>query len=137
MENKNKMLLAIAVSALLAAGAFVGLMKFNLIGIEEPYGSAYQAVFLSNGQVYFGKLSSQKDQWLMLRDIYYLQTTQTPNSLQPGQDPPANINLVKLGGELHGPTDAMRINRDSVLFIEDLKGDSNIILAIDKLKAAK
>jgi len=34
----------------------------------------YQAVFFTNGQVYFGKLSTINDNYLKLTDIYYLQT---------------------------------------------------------------
>lgn len=41
----------------------------------------------------------------------------------------ANI-LVKLGDELHGPKDEMRINRDQVLLWENLKGDSKVTDAI-------
>ena len=95
----------------------------------------YQAVFLSNGQVYFGKLFRETNQYAVLRDVYYLQITQPPQPLRAGEVPPANINLVKLGGELHGPVDEMRINRDHILFVEDLKSDSRVVQAIDQLKA--
>jgi hypothetical protein len=55
--------------------------------------------------------------------------------LQPGTETPtANINLVKLGAELHGPTDEMRINRDHILFIEDLKDDSQVVQGIKRFK---
>src|SRR3989344_4528142 len=33
----------------------------------------YQAVFLTNGQVYFGKLSDVNSAYVSLQDIYYLQ----------------------------------------------------------------
>lgn len=99
-------------------------------------GSGYQAVFLSNGQVYFGKLYRAGNQYAVLRDIYYLQVTQPPQPIQPGETPPANVNVVKLGGELHGPEDEMRINRDHILFVEDLKNDSRVLTAIDQLKGA-
>jgi hypothetical protein len=96
----------------------------------------YQAVFLSNGQVYFGKLYRAGGQYAVLRDIYYLQVTQPPQPIPAGETPPANVNVVKLGGELHGPEDEMRINRDHILFVEDLKGDSRVLLAIEQLKGA-
>ncbi|MFH0806180.1 MAG: hypothetical protein V1885_00400 [Candidatus Brennerbacteria bacterium] len=94
----------------------------------------YQAVFLSNGQVYFGKLYHARSQYAVLRDIYYLQVTQSPQPIQEGQTPPANVNVVKLGGELHGPEDEMRINRDQILFVEDLRDDSRVVTAIEQLK---
>ena len=101
-------------------------------GREET--NAYQAVFLSNGQVYFGKLSRERSQYPVLRDIYYLQVTQPPQLIQPDETSPANINIVKLGQELHGPEDEMRINRDTILFIEDLKPDSRVVQAIEQIK---
>jgi len=56
---------------------------------------------------------------------------------QEGQEqanPQGELSLVKLGNELHGPTDAMHINRDQILFIEDLKDDSNVFQAITNYK---
>ena len=92
----------------------------------------FQAVFLNNGQVYFGTLSHQYGDFMVLRDIYYLQITQP---IQPGEaNNASNINLIKLGNELHGPTDKMRINRESILFIEDLKPDSRVVQAIQQLE---
>ncbi len=92
----------------------------------------YQAVFLTNGQVYFGKLESAHG-WLVLNDIYYLQASE---SLQQTATPTdnKNVQLVKLGTELHGPEDAMFIERDKVLFWENLKEDSKVVEAIKKDK---
>jgi hypothetical protein len=102
-------------------------------GFLPRLGNEYQAVFLTNGQVYFGKLYREKSQYAILREVYYLQVQQ---QLQPGeQTPTANINLVKLGAELHGPTDEMRINRDHILFVEDLKSDSQVVQGIKRFKA--
>lgn len=93
-------------------------------------GSQYQAVFLSNNQVYFGKLSRAKSDYPVLRDVYYLQVTQ---GLQP-QSPNQQLQLVKLGNEIHGPSDEMRINREHILFYENLKADSQVVRAIEAFK---
>ena len=89
----------------------------------------YQAVFLTNGQVYFGKVTNFSKSYVNLQDIYYLnsqdQTTQTEN-----KDTGASFSLVKLGCELHGPTDQMVINRDQVTFWENLKTDGKVVAAI-------
>ena len=104
--------------------------------------SGYQAVFLTNGQVYFGKIANADSQYATMSDIFYLQVVQPP--LQGQQDPnqpaaPAaaqpQISLVKLGNELHGPVDEMHINRDQILFYEDLKGDGQVVQAINSYKA--
>lgn len=95
--------------------------------------SDWQALFLTNGQVYFGKLSNESGKYLNLKDIYYLQVAQSgDNKDQTNQQ--AQISLVKLGNELHGPTDEMRINRDQVLFIESMKNDSKVVDAIERYK---
>lgn len=90
----------------------------------------WQAVFLSNGQVYFGNISKMSPEIITLEKIYYLQTS---GPLQAGGDQQAqDLALVKLGSELHGPTDAMMINRDQILFIETLKSDSKVVKAIEQ-----
>ncbi|HET7630591.1 MAG TPA: hypothetical protein VFK03_04420 [Candidatus Saccharimonadales bacterium] len=102
----------------------------------------YQAVFLTNGQVYFGKLKDVNGNYLGLSDVYYLQVNQT---LQPkggdnsGDNSKAadaansdnsQLKLVKLGNEIHGPEDQMQISAKQVLFWENLKGDGKVAQAI-------
>ena len=102
---------------------------------DQSASSGYQAVFLSNGQVYFGKLSGMTASYATLKDIYYLQVTTPPagdasqlNQQQAQQQ--QQLSLVKLGEELHGPVDEMKINRDQVLFYEDIKEDGRVMQAI-------
>lgn len=109
--------------------------------------SGYQAVFLTNGQVYFGKLSDATADYVTLKDIYYLQVVQPPQlqgtppqgqqQSAPAQQQAAQpqISLVKLGNELHGPVDEMHISRSQVLFYEDLKSDGQVVKAIADYKA--
>ncbi len=88
----------------------------------------YQAVFLDNGQVYFGKLDESDDDFFTLTDVFYLQTgvSVTEN---------ANLALTKLGAEAHGPEDRMEINVEHVLFVEDMKSDSKVVQAIQAYKS--
>src|SRR3989338_1563719 len=133
-ENTNKSLwqskwLWIAVLALVLVVLLFGWWK----GWEVVFArNTYQAVFLTNDQVYFGRLSNPKSAYPALKNIFYLQVAQP---LQAG-NPQAGgqVQLVKLGGELHGPKDEMRINRDHILFIEDLKPDSQVVKAIENFK---
>ena len=110
--------------------------KFNVLNISSTR-TDWQAVFLTNGQVYFGKVAKETDDELVLTEIYYLQITQPlqrssdQNQQQQGQN---ELALVKLGNELHGPKDMMYINKDHVLFTEDLKGDSKVVKAIEDSK---
>ena len=100
-------------------------------GVEKD---KYQAVFMTNGQVYFGKLAKVDAGYTELTDVYYLQVQQ---SVQPGSEEAnaANneqpqVSLTKLGNELHGPTDKMHISKDQILFWENLKDDSTVVKAI-------
>ncbi|OGE92987.1 MAG: hypothetical protein A3K08_02545 [Candidatus Doudnabacteria bacterium RIFCSPLOWO2_01_41_7] len=80
--------------------------------------------------------------WMQLRDIYYLQVTQQLQPDPTSQDATAqtqqkNIQLVKLGSELHGPQDVMNIDRDKILFWENMKDDSKVVEAIRKYQETK
>lgn len=100
--------------------------------------SGYSAVFLTNNQVYFGKLEGENSDYPRLKDVYYLKVN---GPLQPppatNSAAPADISLVKLGEELHGPSDEIRFNKSQILFIEDLKTDSKVYKAIEEFKARK
>lgn len=86
--------------------------------------TAYQAVFLTNDQIYFGRLKNISSDYLILSDVYYAKV----NEDGAGQ-------LVKLGaGEPHGPKDTMIINQDQVLFWENLNSDSPVVKAIQQEK---
>ncbi len=106
--------------------------NFNVLGLSKQ-SDDWQAVFLTNGQVYFGTIDKDTKSEVVLKNIYYLQVTQP---LQRSADQGNQVQqqnelaLVKLGNELHGPTDLMRINRAHVLFIENLKPDSKVVEAI-------
>ncbi|MFA7286089.1 MAG: hypothetical protein WC052_00245 [Patescibacteria group bacterium] len=125
---------------LLVIGVLVAGYAAYAVNATGPFPSRgkWQAVFLANGQVYFGKLSGINRRYVTLSDIYYLQVSQglqqaaTPEGAPPQGQP--NINLIKLGQELHGPEDAMHIERSKVLFWENLKDDSRVVEAISQTK---
>jgi len=101
---------------------------------NTPDESKYQAVFMTNGQVYFGKLTDVTSNYQTLTDVYYLQVQQ---DVQPAKVDSTNsqISLNKLGSELHGPTDKMNIAESQILFWEDLKDDSAVVAAIKQYKS--
>ena len=119
-------LLLIVLAEFAAAGLFLWISSKNNTA-PVPALDKYQAVFLQNGQVYFGKLQVEGS-WLTLREIYYLQV---PSALQQGNaSANQNFQLVKLGTELHGPEDSMHLPRENVNFWENLKDDSQAVRAI-------
>jgi len=102
--------------------------------------SKYQAVFFTNGQVYFGKLSSANKDYMKLTDIYYLQAKATSESESENpQETTTNQNdvqLIKLGDEIHGPEDEMIISKEQVLFYENIKEDGKVAQSIEQYKKA-
>lgn len=120
-----------------AVVAWMGLssMQNNSSAIDT---SKYQAVFLTNGQVYFGKLQSYDSEYMKLTDIFYLQTNSGDNtdSKNPQKTTSDNgdVRLVKLGDEIHGPEDQMVISKDQMLFYENLKPKGKVAQSIDEFK---
>lgn len=90
-----------------------------------------QAVFLNNGQVYFGNITSLGNDYMRLVNIYYLRQSESP---QPAQQTTTNSNLslIKLGCEVHGPLDEMIINYDQVNFWENLKSDGQVAKVVEQ-----
>lgn len=99
--------------------------------------SKYQAVFLNGGQVYFGKVGDLTKDFLTMENIYYLRVNEQVQPETEGQDQnqqqaAQDISLAKLGCELHGPEDRMVINREQVIFWENLKDDGQVAKAISE-----
>ncbi len=164
MNNKLALLFFVATLLLLLVIGFLVLKpKINLPKIKLPSASlsspgktsGYQAVFLSNGQVYFGRLSGFNSASPVLKDVYYLRVGTV---LEPGQagksgevsveseknqkgekakeaTPSATrttLTLIKLGQEIHGPQDEISLNKDQILFVENLRVDSKVVEAIKR-----
>lgn len=136
-------LIAIAVIVAVLAGLAFWWMgqQSNVAGQIDK--SKYQAVFFTNGQVYFGKLSKIDRDYYKLTDVFYIQegqetATDSDNPQETETSPQgSNPQLIKLGGEIHGPEDAMIINRDQVLFFENLKTDGKVSDVILKDRSQK
>lgn len=102
--------------------------------------NTYQAVFLTNGQVYFGKLQNLNSEYLVLSDVYYIQqstedtsaTNKNANTNTESSD--SSLKIIRLGEEIHQPQNGMVIARDQVLYWENLRTDSRIIDAINQEK---
>ncbi len=115
------------------AGWLVFILALIVIGqILHPLGllpltsrNKWQAVFLTNNQVYFGHLKESRSDYTVLKEAYYLKSA---------PDDKTKVDLVKLGDELHGPEQAMYIPKNQILFWENLKPDSQVVQAIKRLR---
>jgi hypothetical protein len=90
------------------------------LGRAEPkFDTPYQAVFLTNGQVFFGKLSGAGSDNPRLDDVFYVQTQVNPDTKQ------TTSVLIRRGKEWHGPA-YMYVNSRSILVIEPVSADSKV-----------
>lgn len=120
---------AACVTALSAVVVAVAAASVVFIHRAPDTGTPYQAVALMNGQMFFGRLEDSSRDYLTLRDVFYIQGRQNPETRA------VTSVLIKRGEEAHGP-DRMLINRQQVLLIEPVKTDSQIARLIAE-RAAK
>lgn len=130
----KKWIYIVAIVAILVIALFFWLVKSkNYIG-NVVDSSKYQAIFLSTGEVYFGKLTILANDYYKLSDVYYIQKKSTDITNEPDQAPTNDMELIKLGSEMHGPDDTMFLNRSQVLYFENLKSDGTISAKIAEEK---
>lgn len=142
-KKKPKNLKYIILTAILSI-ALVGVLLGGFLLYRTSMGahidnSKYQAVFFTNGQVYFGKLQKLSGDYFRLNDVYYLQAkadaaAASENPQETSVQQSSGVELIKLGSEVHGPDDEMIISKDQVLFFENLKKDGTVSQSISKFK---
>jgi hypothetical protein len=116
----RRALLAI-VAALVLAGSFAAVRWWDF-ALPTVGHQRYQAVFLVNGQTFFGRYNDRIGPYVKIVAPYYVQQSTDPN------DPNKVVEsrIVRRGNELHGPLDEMLVPRVNVLFVEDLSEGSPI-----------
>lgn len=104
--------------------------KSGATGIDT---SKYQALFLSNGQVYFGKLESYNDEYFKLTTVYSAQAA-TAGTETDDEDTKAagDVQLVRLGDEVYGPENEVFVSKQQILHYENLKNDSKVTQLIQQ-----
>ncbi len=107
-----------AVTVLLALlAAPLGLMGCSAGDLDFP--TEYQAVYLDNGQVFFGKISETGSPFPLLREVFFVQA-------QVDREKKESKNLlIRRGSEAHGP-DFMRLNLRHIVVIEPVAPDSRV-----------
>lgn len=143
VEKKSKgglvWTIALVVVALLVGG-FGGYVVSNLNGASGTAIDAnkYQAVYLMNGQLYFGKLTELNSTHLQLTNVYYLQSNSQEDAEASTSNNSANaasnFQLIKLSGAIYGPSDEMVISKDQVLYYQNLNDDSKASQLIESDK---
>jgi hypothetical protein len=110
--------IGIAIGVLLLALLIVRAWDFT---IPRVGATRYQAVFLQNGQTWFGHYRDRIGPYAAIDSVYYVQTKSSEST-----DVPPTSQLIRRGSELHGPDKQVLIPKTAILFIEDLRNDSPI-----------
>ncbi len=140
--NKKLLPLVVVAAIILVIGGGYYFLRGRGGGIAS---GEYHAVFLTNDQVYFGKIAKSDSTEVVLKDVFYLlirQPTevqaQNPEATPGAQGQQPRYELRHLGdGEAHGPMDEMSINRAQILFIEPLRDDGMVVKGIQQYKEQK
>lgn len=135
LQSLFSLLLLFGIAALLLLLALSFLTKGNANGEEKFVDTKkYQAVFLNNGQVYFGKIGGISSNYVDLRSVYYLTQT-TATGANGATNATGDYTLVKLGcQQIHNPLDQMVVSRDQVSFWENLSDDGKVVKSIKEFQ---
>lgn len=120
--SRKWLIIAAAVVVVIVAGGAACMYVGNQVD-----SSKYQAVFLSNGQVYFGKLHDYYIGRPYLTNVYYIQSPTSSSSNSGSAQADTSQQLVKLGSEVHAPENEMILNKSSIVFVENLTDKSKVV----------
>ena len=123
--------LAMAAVILLLVAVVISLLIRGSSHKSLKFDTSYQAVLLSNGSVYFGKLQDYGDRFPVLTDVFYIQSSVNPDTKQT-----VNV-LVKRGKELHSP-DRMYLNPSQIILVEPVGPNSKVMqLILEQMEQRK
>lgn len=134
LKNSTGLKIAVAgAAAILLLNILIGgWFAYHTVMTSKTNTDQYQAVFLNDGQVYFGKIHNINDEYVRLSNVYYLQNQSENNVVDPQEalENQSDMKLVALASRVHGPEDEMFIKSDNILFFQNLKPDSRVSEAI-------
>lgn len=114
-------------ASVVVLAALVTVIILRAQPLQKIETTQYQAVYLINGQMYFGKLQNTEGTYLYMRSPYMPQSTTSSE----GQTTDANTStLVRVKDQLWGPEDSIAIRSDQVAFWQNLRDDSKVSQAI-------
>jgi len=128
VHKDKSLLITVLIAALVAIVAsavtvYFSQRAFNRVELTTPY----QAVLMTGGAAYFGKLEGLGTPYPVLKEVYYVQTRQNPETKQ------TSNTLVQRSREMHGP-DRMIINANDIVFIEPVNPNSRLAQLIAEAK---
>jgi len=108
MSKLNKILLILlAILVIVSAGV----LYWQKGGFEKPY----YAVYMSDGNIYFGKISTFPR--FALIDVWFLQ----------GTDSAAGLTISRFSESVWGPSDKIYVNPDNIIWKTKLSENSQLL----------
>ncbi len=87
---------------------------------------AWKAVFLENGQVFFGKFVDVPfSQTITLREVFYIQDDKSNPAT-------TTFQVARIINDVQGPTDKMVITKDKILYFEILRSTSPFVKGLNQ-----
>lgn len=130
--KKKYIYIFIVIAIIITIGAYFAIGFFT-----QKSSSQWYAVHLTNGQVYFGRITSITSDTIAISDTYYLEATPNPvstsNSFIIQQESKPTYKLTRRGDDTTLSSDhKLFINRSTVLFWEKLQDTSDVVRLIVK-----
>jgi hypothetical protein len=122
-RRSGKLIIAALIIAVAILGNAWMVTHPRSVSFDQPY----QAVLLSNNQVYFGRLEGYGTDNPVLNEVYYVQASVNPETKE------QNNILTKRGKEWHSP-DKMYINPKQIVIVEPVGPNSRVAELIKELK---
>ncbi len=118
MKTKQVVSILIIVAVLVALGVWIGLSVFSS-RVPNPSGvSPYTALYMTTGDIYFGKFSKFPEPHMT--DVWFLQRSTTQNNQQ-------QFGIVPFGTAFWGPVDDVHFSSNQILFRARLRNDSQVV----------
>lgn len=120
MSPRTSVAAQVAATVLMFVAFFVLGHAWDL-NVPSLGGARYQAVFLANGQTYFGRYVDRVGTYAKIEDAYYIQQGAAGDEAAPPES-----RLIRRGSELHQPFPYVLIPKTAILFVEDLRPESAV-----------
>jgi len=129
MSKRFVILILIVILVVIALGIWIGvaISSSGSAAANPNAPSAYSAVYLTTGDIYFGKLS-----WFPsphLTDVWFLERGQD----QSGQ---TQLGVAPFNSVFWGPVDAINLDAKQIVFWTSLKNGSELVQAMENPSSA-
>jgi hypothetical protein len=144
MKRLSTIIAGIA-ALLVIAGTASYFLYFREGAVLKPSGdySEYSAVALTSNELFFGRITKQNDQEIVLEDVYFFTFVSENGQTSTGSNAAnANENLRPTlidtaASDSIAPTTTYVLNRDQVKYTYPLKGDSTVVKTVNEYKNKK